>query len=219
MTTTARAIAMPADPPYHFTHFDATGRRDLAAEQAAAEFRQQILEALQACKGYNSRRFRNADIDALAHWIALFERRPWTQRAVREARNLPFFRALFGSQWLKFYFGRGHKTRSHWTLMAWIIAGLTLEALQGADHLAGRPPRQKFGSSKGPVILFTARQLARIAKRLNEPPPGLETIRKSLNALKPPKRRRKRRTSRTSQTQLRTSHSRSRTSQTNSIRS
>jgi hypothetical protein len=165
---------------YNIIRVDATGRRDHAAELAALEFRAEIWAELTACSGHRNVRFQLHHIEALAHWLEIFECRPWTRQAVKTARRNPVFKAYFGAAWIRAYFGRGRKTRASQTLMAQGIAGLTLDAFRGADELAGRRRRRGVGSIKGPVLKFTQQRLARIATLAGEKAPNLEALRKAL---------------------------------------
>jgi hypothetical protein len=169
--------------PYHFVHLDATGRPDPAAEAAAIQFRAELLEELTACTGYRNARFQLHHIEALAHWLELFEQRPWTRETIRAARRNPVYRVVFGEAWLRSFFGRGRKTRAPWTLMARGIAGLTLDAVRGSDELAGLRRRRGFGSIKGPILKFTHERLQRIAAHSGERVPNIANIRRRLNEL------------------------------------
>jgi hypothetical protein len=52
--------------------------RGRAAKRVLA-FRAEVLQQLEACVVFRSPRFRAEDIEALAHWLELYERRPWTK--------------------------------------------------------------------------------------------------------------------------------------------
>jgi hypothetical protein len=142
-------------------------------------FREAIWDALQGGSRAVYRRFRPPDIDDLAHLLELYERNPWTPATVRAARRDPAFKTLFGEKGLRDLFGRGRRTRSHWSVMAAEIARRAHAALNGADQLAGE--KRDRAVIKKLVLDFVHSQLVRIAARAGMKPPNREAVRKILN--------------------------------------
>jgi hypothetical protein len=79
-------------------------------------------------------------------------------------------------EWFEDFLGRGTKPRRPWAIMARAIGDLTLEALRGADELAGRKPRRGFGSATGPLVRFVHERLAHICERTGEKLPELAAL-------------------------------------------
>jgi hypothetical protein len=147
-----------------------------------------IIAQLERCARFPNPRFHPQHVADLVHWCGQYRQRPWDRASVLVARRSPVMNAYFGHTGIKHYFGRGTKPRQGWAVMARHLAGLTLEALRGADVLAGRKPRKGFGSVDGPIIAFVHGQLQHI---IGSRTPRPENILRTLKALRPAQRRRR----------------------------
>jgi hypothetical protein len=78
---------------------------------------------------------------------------------------------VFGDSFIAAHFTRDDKRRRGWPLMARILAPLAVQALQGADRLAGRRPRKSFGRPNGPLIMFIYDRLTCILGEDRTPTP------------------------------------------------
>jgi hypothetical protein len=68
--------------------------------------------------------------------------------------------------WLEDVFGHGKKPRSAANIMALQIGKLTLQALRGADKLAGRKTLRGYGAANGPVMTFIRRRVEPLCERI-----------------------------------------------------
>ena len=134
--------------------------------------------------------FRAQHVEDLAHWLRQFERNRWTRSAIQEARSNSMFAAWLGREGLKNLFGRT-RPRRPWMVMARLLAGLLISALQLDSE------RRGLGAPDGPVNGLTREWLVRL---LGEPAvPTPETIHRKLNEAarspgrKPPEERWRRR--------------------------
>jgi hypothetical protein len=137
-----------------------------------------------------ARCFHGQHLDDLVHWLRQYEREPWTEETVRQARERPNLIA-YGSDWIAHHFGT-RKHRHGWAVMARMIGMLTLAALRGADVLAGRKPRVGYGRVSGPAVAFICDRLADIVV---DDMPSHENLLRTLEraAPKPPQVPRRRR--------------------------
>jgi hypothetical protein len=98
-----------------------------------------------------AQQFDRDHVDALVHWCMLLE--------------------AFGDSFVAEHWAARRKPRLGWPLMVRLFASLALQALQGADQLAGRRPRKSFGRAAAPLIMFVCVRLACILDEDRMPSP------------------------------------------------
>jgi hypothetical protein len=150
----ARAIALDVQE----------GRKRRKPPHASEQLRSEILRGLGAClpdEQWGQRRRRD-DV----HWLAQQFDRDHIAALVAACALLE----AFGDRFIAVYFAR-RNPRLGWPLIVRILAPLALQALQGANRLAGRQPRKSFGRPNGPLIMFIYNRLACILDEDRMPTP------------------------------------------------